>query len=257
MTSKKTAVLVLSALAVVIVLALVYSSYSGNQGSSQTTTTLAKAHSPLLASESDILAFTSFNGSRSSLNYTSPELFLSINMTAYPLNVSLSNGTLIPTGNLSDLAHKSNPLLNETFFLPNAPLFSKYGLANNASLILYAGQKVGSGDNTAEVFVRTGAWSIYSNGTAYLIDNGSYAVYMFAFANSTEISGVVPYGHSVNSSVVAQGASRFPSQFTSLLNQIRSSAETSFVPDGRWWYAGYFSAKFVPLPLPSSYYSFG
>jgi hypothetical protein len=197
--------------------------------------------------------FKSFNESEVA-NVTG--FFLNTNSIYAPIKSYISNNKVIPI-NLTASLLNSIPTgvtgIEAPYVIPK-PEFTPHGFSGNFSLVMFAGKSVGDGDNVVFVYSRTDNWTIYTNGTYYYIDNGTYNVYGFAYGNRTEIPIIVPYNSTVNSSVVAETSSRFPTNFLPMLNTLKTNDSISFVRDGIWWYYGYLSNKFMQSKPPAGFH---
>lgn len=208
----------------------------------------------LIASSNLSYTFYSFNGS---VTYVPSNFsrFLSLPLgTKIPVKIEGQNIMLVnfsqffaehmPTGFIEKVALYSNTLL------------SPAGFRNYSTMILYAGNKVGDGDNIINVYASNGPLLIYTNGTDFYLEGGSFKVYTFLYGNITEMPYIIGIGTKLNSSVVSEGSVLFPVKFVPYLSGLVNNSSLPFVNNGTWWYGGYYVANIYPTSLPSGYYKF-
>lgn len=195
--------------------------------------------------------FVSFNGSRIEFS-ASKSSFLDLPLGT-PIPVTSKSNTLV-AANLSAFINTRMPkgFIETAFVYPNLTISTR-GLKNYTTLILFSDNSVGDGDNIISVYANNGNMSIYTNGTNYYIENGSFKEYMFLYGNLTMMPNIIARGTTLNNSAVSENSPLFPRILASYLENITQISGLHFVSDGSWWYGGYFIAKINPTSLPPGY----
>jgi hypothetical protein len=182
-----------------------------------------------------------------------------VNTTAFPIPVEIRNGMLFANNStLLNLVEKGitekygHTFIEKPFVFGNLSISQK-GMEGNLTLLLYAGQTVGDGEQITLVYTAARNWTIFTNGTDFIVENGSFKIYSFFFTNYTLAPYVVAIGTKLNNSAVPQSNSLFLQQFLPYLNSVVSNSGLKFVKGGLWWYTGYVNATISPVPLPKNY----
>ena len=198
--------------------------------------------------------FYSFNGS----SFPTPIHFF-VNTTVFPIPVEIKNGILFANSTAllkiieEEIEEKYDSTFIEKPFVFGNLSIAQNGMEGNLTLLLFGGSAVGDGDQVTLVYTAARNWTIFTNGTDFIVESGNFKVYSFFFTNYTLAPYVVAVGTKLNNTAVPQSNSLFPQQFLPYLNSIVLSSGLKFVKGGLWWYSGYINATISPVPLPKSY----
>jgi hypothetical protein len=199
---------------------------------------------------------TSFAVNGSTSNSIVYGWFMEVNTSATPIPLTINKTSLVLSFNF--MRSVTLPGLNYSY-ISSAPVITPNGFNGTIIRLFSVSPLIGSGNNFVAIYTDAHNFTIYTNGVDYVLENGTWDIYGFAYANLSSLRLIYPVELYPNLSDVAvpENSSVFPTQFLPYLQSLLTNPSLHFAHGDTWWYTGRSHVRVISTPLPPNYTKWG